>query len=132
MSKRPLGGGRHDMAEFRELVAKAHRLRARINAGKPDAVYWTELVERTEQQRGRAKEQMRLVRYLVNQDKRSVSLERLVSDFYGLSRLDPRAQEKAERQARRHVERTREALEHDGCPLRLEIRAGVVRLLDAS
>jgi hypothetical protein len=94
---------------------------------------WPALFKRTaELLSGKAEKQLDLIRFLLAQNERAASLQRIVRDCRRQNLHSARERTAAERVARRHVERTRVSLEAKGCPLRLQIHASVVRLIGVS
>ncbi|MFI5454206.1 MAG: hypothetical protein ACHRXM_02025 [Isosphaerales bacterium] len=71
--------------------------------------------------------QVELIRLLADRDGREAELKTIVQVFYKRTLATP----KNLAVARRRAERTREILEERSCPLRVEIHANTVRLIDA-
>jgi hypothetical protein len=91
---------------------------------------WPELFERTAEMLGsKAKRQRKLLQFLLDQERRVASFEKLVTDFYHHKARSDEARTKAARAARRLAERLRENLDDKGCPLRLEIKDSTARLI---
>ena len=79
---------------------------AKDTSGTASGITDADSMEQTEQLMGRAVQQIKLVRFLLTQDKHSASFEKVVRDFYEKRPRGFKAHEKAERTARQLSERT--------------------------
>jgi hypothetical protein len=91
---------------------------------------WPELFKRTaEILGGKAKAQLKLLQFLLGQDRHVASFEKIVTDSNRQKPLPDHLQREAARVARRLAERLRENLNERGCPLRLEIKDSAALLI---